>query len=53
MPNTENFQQNRAYVIFLKDIDGKVEPTNGNKSYILLEGDNHEIFEKINKNVNR
>lgn len=53
VPNTENFQQNRAYVIFLRDVNGTIEPTNGNKSYILLEGDNHEIFEKINKHVNR
>lgn len=53
VPDTDKFNQNRAYVIFLRDVDGNIEPTNGNKSYILLEGDNHEIFEKINKNVNR
>lgn len=53
VPDTEKFNQNRAYVIFLRDVDGNIEPTNGNKSYILLQGDNHEIFKKINKNVNR
>lgn len=53
IPNTDKFNQNRAYVIFLRDTDGNIEPTSGDKSYILLEGDNHEIFEKINRNVNR
>lgn len=50
IPNTDLLKKNRAYLVFLKSGDAGVEPTNGDNSYILLEGDNHEIFEKINKN---
>ena len=48
--NTDLFKKNRAYLVFLENGDNGIEPTNGDNSYILLEGDNHEIFEKINKN---
>lgn len=50
IPNADTLEKNRAYLAFLKVEDGAVVPTNGKKSYILLEGDNHEIFEKINRN---
>lgn len=50
IPNSENLNQNRAYLVFLKDVDGNLVPTNGKDSYVLLEGDNHVLFEKINKN---
>ena len=49
IPNTENLNQNRAYLVFLKDVDGNLVPTNGTDSYVMLEGDNHVLFEKINK----
>lgn len=52
IPDTSSLERNRAYLIFTKVEDGKIVPTNGDKSYILLEGDNHEIFEKINKHKN-
>lgn len=52
IPDTSNLEKHRAYLIFTKVEDGKIVPTNGDKSYILLEGDKHEIFEKINKNKN-
>lgn len=50
IPNADTLEKNRAYLAFLKVEDGSIVPTNGKKSYILLEGDNHEIFEKINRN---
>lgn len=49
VPNVESLEKHRTYLVFLKNEDGKVEVTNGDDSLILLEGDNHEIFEKINK----
>lgn len=50
IPNADTLEKNRAYLVFLKVQDGGVVPVNDKKSFILLEGDNHEIFEKINKN---
>lgn len=43
--------ENRAYLIFLKDVDGNLVLTDENNGLVLLEGDNHELFEKINKKV--
>ena len=45
-------KENRVYLVFLKDVDGKVELTDVDNGLVLLEGDNHELFEKINKKVN-
>ena len=53
IPKGELLNENRTYLVFLRDVDGTLEATDGTDSYILLEGDNHEIFEKINKKVNR
>lgn len=49
----DSLNENRTYVVFLRDVDGVLEATDGTDSYILLEGDNHKIFEKINKHTNR
>lgn len=51
LPAMEDLQLNRAYVVFLKDADGSAVLTDAENGLILLEGDNHEIFEKINKEI--
>lgn len=47
----ENLKINRVYLVFLKDEDGSIELTDKNNSILLLEGDNSEIFEKINREI--
>ncbi len=51
LPAIDNLELNRAYVVFLKDVDGKAILTDEVEGVVLLEGDNHELFEKINKKV--
>ena len=51
LPNLMDLEENRAYVVFLKDEDNKVVLIDDSVSIILLEGDNHKLFEKINKKV--
>ena len=42
-----DLMENRPYLFFYKEENGKLVPTNGDDSYLLLEGDMHEVFEKI------
>lgn len=51
LPAMENLELNRTYLVFLKDADGSAVLTDIDNGLILLEGDNHEIFEKINKEI--
>lgn len=51
LPAMNNLEDNRAYVVFLKDEDGKVVLTDEEEGIVMLEGDNHKLFEKINKKV--
>ncbi|MDO5755129.1 MAG: hypothetical protein Q4P28_02730 [Tissierellia bacterium] len=44
---TVDLMENRPYLFFYREENGKLIPTNGDNSYLLLEGDMHEIFEKI------
>lgn len=53
LPEIANLELNRSYVVFFKDLDGKVVLTDANDGVILLEGDNHELFEKINADVHK
>ncbi len=53
LPVIENLELNRAYVVFLKNADKSVVLTNETGAVILLEGDNHELFEKINNHIHR
>lgn len=46
-------EENRAYLVFLKNDGDNVVLVDGENSVVLLEGDNHELFEKINKHVHR
>ena len=46
-------EENRAYLVFLENEDGKVVLVDEEDSLVLLEGDNHELFEKINKHVHQ
>lgn len=46
-------EENRVYLVFLKEFDGKVVLVDNDDGLVLLEGDNHELFEKINKKVHR
>lgn len=52
-PELTNLELNRAYVVFLKDADSSVVLTDEKDGLILLEGDNHELFEKINNHIHR
>lgn len=45
-------EENRVYLVFLKD-DGNQVVLTDDEGVVLLESDNHELFEKINKQVNR
>ncbi len=47
VPNTDLLKPNRTYVILLRDVDGKKQPTNGKESYVLLEGNNKKIFDAV------
>lgn len=49
IPRTDLLKKNRAYLVFLKTGEKGIELTNGESSYIILEGDNNELFEKINR----
>ena len=51
LPAMGDLELNRAYLVFLKDLDGSIVLTDEDKGLILLEGDNHQIFEKINKEI--
>lgn len=51
LPAIDSLELNRAYVVFLKKADNTVVLTDEAAGVILLEGDNHELFEKINKKV--
>ena len=53
VPNADKLLENRAYLVFLKDKDGNVVFTNEAEGLMLLEGDHHEIFEKINKHLHQ
>ncbi len=53
LPEIDNLELNRVYLVFLKNLDNKVVLTDEKDSVILLEGDNHELFEKINNQVHR
>lgn len=48
-----NLEENRVYLVFLKDDGDEIVLVNGDDSVVLLEGDNHELFEKINKEVHQ
>lgn len=51
LPDLQDLKENRAYVIFLKDSNNEVILTSEKDSLISLEGDNHELFRKINEKV--
>lgn len=51
LPALENLEENRAYIVFMKDLDGKVVLTDEENGVILLEGDNHELFDKIHQQL--
>lgn len=51
LPAMDTLELNRAYVVFLRNVDGNVILTDEANGVVLLEGDNHELFEKINKKV--
>ena len=53
LPKIDTLELNRAYVIFLKDRDGHVVLADEADGVILLEGDNHELFEKIYDHIHR
>ena len=46
-----DLKENRAYLVFLKDDGGEAVLVNEDDSLVLLEGDNHELFERINKQI--
>lgn len=46
-----DLKENRAYLVFLKDDGGELVLVNEDDSLVLLEGDNHELFERINKQI--
>ena len=48
-----DLKENRVYLVFLKDDGDEVVLVNGDESVILLEGDQHELFEKINQEVHQ
>lgn len=48
-----DLKENRVYLVFLKDDGNEVILVNGDDSVILLEGDQHELFEKINQEVHQ
>lgn len=52
VPNLE-LQKNRAYLVFLKEEENNVTLVEGDDSVILLEGNQNELFKKINKQVYR
>lgn len=51
LPAIEDLKMNKPYIIFLKDVDGNLVLSHEEDGLILLEGDNHELFEKINKKL--
>lgn len=53
LPVIDNLELNRAYLVFLKKVDSTVVLTDEFNGVILLEGDNHELFEKINKKIHK
>lgn len=46
-----DLQENKTYLVFLTNEGDSVVLTDKVNGLILLEGDNHELFEKINKQV--
>lgn len=50
---TLDLKENRAYIVFLKNDGDGIVLVDGDSPIVLLEGDNHELFEKINKYVHR
>lgn len=51
LPVLESLEKNRTYLVFLKDENGSTVLTDDANGLILLENDNHLIFEKINKKI--
>lgn len=49
LPPLDNLKNNASYVVFLKDLDDSIILSDQKNGIILLEGDNHKLFEKINK----
>lgn len=48
-----NLEENRTYLVFLKEEAGNLVLVDEDDGLVLLEGDNHELFEKINKKVHQ
>lgn len=46
-----DLKENKTYLVFLTDEGDNVVLADKENGVILLEGDNHELFEKINKQV--
>ena len=51
LPVIDTLELNRTYIVFLKKVDNTVVLTDDFEGVVLLEGDNHELFEKINQKV--
>lgn len=52
LPVIPELEENKTYLVFMKDEGNTVVLTDETEGVILLEGDNKELFEKINKQVN-
>lgn len=48
-----DLKENRVYLVFLKETADGAVLVDGENSIILLEGDQHELFEKVNKHIYR
>ena len=51
LPVIDGLVMDQTYVVFLKNLDNRVVLTDDKEGIILLQGDNHELFEKINKKI--
>lgn len=52
LPPMENLELHRTYIVFMINSGDKVVLTDEKYGVLHLEGDNHELFEKINKQHN-
>lgn len=50
---TLQLEENRVYLVFLKEDGDDIILVDEDNSVVLLEGDNHELFEEINKEIHQ
>lgn len=52
LPEIPELEENKTYLVFLKDQNNTVVLNNEQESYILLENENIDLYEKINQQIN-